>query len=69
MKKVNRAKREMLPLYDFSKGVRGKYARQYRQGTNVVILERDVAAMFPTSNDVNKALRALVPIIRSHANP
>ena len=55
----------MLPEYDFSKGVRGKHAKQYRQGTNIVILEKDVAAMFPTSQDVNKALRALVPIIRS----
>ena len=67
MKRVNKEKREMLPQYDFSKGVRGKYARQYRKGTNIVILEKDVAAMFPTSSDVNKALRALVPIIRSHA--
>jgi hypothetical protein len=65
MKKTTR-KIEMLPEYDFSKGARGKYAKQYRQGTNIVILEKDVAAMFPTSQDVNKALRALVPIIRSH---
>ena len=65
MKKTTK-KLEMLPEYDFSKGVRGKHAKQYRQGTNIVILEKDVAAMFPTSQDVNKALRALVPIIRSH---
>ncbi len=65
MKKTTR-KVEMLPEYDFSKGVRGKYAKQYKQGTNIVVLEKDVAAMFPTSQDVNKALRALVPIIRSH---
>lgn len=65
MKKTTR-KMEMLPEYDFSKGVSGKYAEQYRQGTNIVILEKDVAAMFPTSQDVNKALRALVPIICSY---
>ena len=67
MKKVDKEKREMLPQYDFSKGVRGKYSRQYRKGTNIVILEKDVAAVFSTSSDVNQALRALVPIIRSHA--
>lgn len=66
MKKANREKTGMLPEYDFSKGIRGKYAGHYRQGTNIVVLEKDVAAVFPTSNDVNKALRALVPIIRSH---
>ena len=66
MKKSTRGKVGMLPEYDFSKGVRGKYAKQYRQGTNIVILEKDVAAMFPTSHDLNAALRALVPIIRSY---
>ena len=69
MKKANKGRKEMLPQYDFSKGVRGKYAKQYAQGTNIVFLEKDVAAVFPTSGDVNRALRALVPIIRSHANP
>lgn len=63
MKKVNK---EMLTEYDFSRGIRGKYAKRYKQGTNIVVLEKDVAAVFPTSNEVNKALRALVPIIRSH---
>lgn len=67
MKKPSKRKPDILPEYDFSKGVRGKYARQYRQGTNIVILEKDVAAVFSTSNDVNRALRALVPIIRSHS--
>ncbi len=66
MKKA-RGKADILPEYDFSRAVRGKYARQYERGTNIVVLEKDVAAVFPTSRDVNKALRALVPIIRSHA--
>mgnify|MGYP001602570219 CR=1 FL=1 len=65
MKKTTK-KMEIAPEYDFSKGVRGKYAKQYRKGTNIVILEKDVAAVFHTSQEVNKALRALVPIIRSH---
>ena len=47
----------MRPSYDFSKGVRGKYAARYRKGSNVVVLAPDVAATFKTSAAVNKALR------------
>jgi hypothetical protein len=50
----------MLPEYDFSKGVRGKYAKRYAEGTNVVVLEPDVAKAFPNSKSVNRALRSLV---------
>jgi hypothetical protein len=50
-------KPEMLPEYDFSKGKRGKYAAKYARGTNIVRLEPDVAALFPDSKSVNKALR------------
>jgi hypothetical protein len=48
---------EMRPEYDFSGGARGKYVERYGQGTNVVVLEPDVAAAFPTSEAVNAALR------------
>ena len=51
---------DIRPDYDFSKGVRGKYADRYAEGTNVVVLEPDVAKEFPTSEAVNKALRDLV---------
>ena len=51
--------------YDFSKGVRGKYAKQFLEGTNLVVLDPDVAEMFPTSTAVNDALRALAKIARS----
>ena len=51
---------EMLPEYDFSKGVRGKYAKRYASGSNVVVLSPDVAKKFPDSDSVNKALRTLV---------
>ena len=44
---------------DFSKGVRGKYAKRFAEGTNLVRLEPDVAKAFPTSEAVNKALRDL----------
>ncbi len=61
--KTNRA-RDMLEAYDFSKGVRGKYAKRFAQGTNVVLLAPDVAEFFPDSESVNAALRALVGIAR-----
>ena len=50
---------EMLPEYDLTGGVRGKYMERYREGTNVVLLDPDVAAKFPTSESVNQALRQL----------
>jgi hypothetical protein len=46
--------------YDFSKGVRGKYARRYAHGTNVVVLEPDVARVFPNSKAVNASLRKII---------
>jgi hypothetical protein len=55
---------EMLPEYDFGRGVRGKYAGSYATGTNIVVLSPDVAEAFPDSKAVNDALRALVAIAR-----
>lgn len=57
---------ELRPEYDLSKlkgGVRGKYAKQFRAGTNLVLLSPDVAAYFPTEESVNSALRSLVEIV------
>ena len=51
--------------YDFSGGVRGKYAARYAEGSNVVVLDPDLADVFPNSESVNRALRALAEIIRS----
>ena len=51
---------EMLPEYNFSGGVRGKYYEQYKKGTNVVLLEPDVARFFRDSATVNEALRQFV---------
>ena len=48
---------EMRPEYDLRSGVRGKYYERYKQGTNVVLLEPDVAKAFRDSATVNKALR------------
>ena len=49
---------EMRPEYDFSGAVRGKYHKRYLEGTNVVVLEPDVAKRFRNSESVNEALRA-----------
>lgn len=51
---------EMRSHYDFSGGVRGKYAARYAEGTNVIVLAPDVAKVFPDSVAVNEALRTLV---------
>jgi hypothetical protein len=66
MKKAAKAKRDpdMLAEYDFSQGVRGKYAQRYSEGTNLVALSPDVAEFFPDSEAVNAALRALIEIAR-----
>lgn len=48
---------EMIEEYDFSKGVRGKYAARYAEGSNVVVLAPDVAEKFKTPEEVNDALR------------
>jgi hypothetical protein len=50
----------MREEYDFSQGERGKYARRYAQGTNVVVLDPDVAKKFPNSKSVNASLRKLI---------
>ena len=58
------AESEMRGEYGFSRGIRGKYARRYALGTNVVVLEADVAKVFPNAEAVNDSLRALAGIIR-----
>jgi hypothetical protein len=51
----------MLPEYDFSGGVRGKYATKHTEGlVTAVLLEPDVARAFRTSRAVNRALRAVI---------
>jgi hypothetical protein len=64
---VKKQEAEMLEEYDFSKGVRGKYAERYKEGANIVKRDEDVAALFPDSKAVNDALRALEAIIEQHA--
>ena len=56
---------EMKPEYDFSGGVRGKYYEAYKQATNIVVLDPDVAEVFRDSASVNEALRWLTKIAKS----
>ena len=56
---------DMLEEYDFSGGVRGKYAKRYAGGTNVVVVDPDVAKFFPDHDSVNDALRHLAAVIKS----
>ena len=65
----NRSSREdedtMRPEYDFSKAVRGVTAARYAQGTNVVLLDPDVAEIFPDTRAVNEALRTFARLARA----
>ena len=60
---------EMRAEYDFRGGVRGKYAERYASGTNVVLLDPDVAEVFRDPAAVNRALRAPAGIIRDQQVP
>lgn len=62
---INELEDELRTEYDFSQmvgGVRGKYVERYRAGTNVVLLDPDIADAFPTDASVNEALRLLLQI-------
>lgn len=64
MKKKNRLNDELRPEYDMKSllkgGVRGKYATRYRAGTNLVLLEPEVAKAFPNEKAVNEALKLVM---------
>src|SRR5712691_8321768 len=64
MKKGTRRDDKMRDHYDFSGGIRGKYARRYAGGTNVVMLDPDVARLFPNREAVNETLRAVAQIVQ-----
>ena len=61
-------KDEMRDEYDIRGGVRGKYYERYRQGTNMVALDEDVAAVFRNSQSVNQALRMLIDLARKQVD-
>ena len=58
----------MLEEYDFSKGIRGKYAKEYRDGVNIIKLDNDVKKIFPDAKSVNNALRTLINLIPKNQN-
>ena len=64
MSQASKPENEMRPEYDIRGGVRGKYYERYSQGTNVVLLEPDVAAVFHDAESVNRALRMLIDVAR-----
>jgi hypothetical protein len=55
---------DMLEEYDFTGAVRGKYAKRYAEGSNVIVIDPDVAEYFPDHDSVNDALRSLTAIIK-----
>ena len=57
---------DMLPEYDFSQGVRGKHYEAYRAGTNIVLLDPDIARAFPDSASVNRTLRLLLRLAKDN---
>lgn len=64
-KDVSEMDDDLRPEYDFSQlagGVRGKYVERYQSGTNLVLLDPDVAQAFPSEDAVNEALRLLMKI-------
>ncbi len=54
----------MRPEYDFKNGVKGKYAKRFSKGSNVVVLDADLIESFPDSNSVNDALRVISKIAK-----
>jgi hypothetical protein len=58
---------KMLDEYDFSQGIRGKYAEKYTAGSNVIVIDPDVAEYFSDSKAINDALRSFIPVIRKNA--
>src|SRR6185503_12719147 len=67
MKKGSRRGSGMRDHYDFSGGVRGKYAARYAQGSNVIVLDPDVADVFKDRESVNETLRAVVHLLEIQA--
>lgn len=65
-KKSDEMNDELRPEYEMKSllkdGVRGKYAKEYRGGTNLVLLEPDVAKAFPNEKAVNEALRLVIKL-------
>ena len=72
MKKQTELKDELRPEYDLKSllkdGARGKYAARYNAGTNLVLLEPDVARAFPNEKAVNEALKLVIKLTKFQEN-
>ena len=64
--KVMKDDPDLLEEYDFSNGIRGKYATRYKSGTNLIKLDPELTEYFPDSASVNEALRSLAKLMRSY---
>lgn len=62
--KEKKENEEMLEEYDFSQGEKGRYFRRYKEGSNVIVLDPDVAKVFRDQRLVNESLRTLARIIK-----
>lgn len=69
MKKTDQSQdNDMLPEYDFASmkgGVRGKYYKRFREGSNIVLIDPEVTEAFPSEASVNEALRGILNTARS----
>jgi len=61
-------KDEMLEEYEFSNGIRGKYAKAYKEGVNIIKLDSDVMKFFPNAKSVNETLRTLINLMNNGQN-
>jgi hypothetical protein len=59
---------DILPEYDFARGVRGTHHEAYKAGTNVIFLDPDLAGFFPDSASVNRVLRLLLNLARENVS-
>jgi hypothetical protein len=72
MKKLNSKSSDLRQEYDFSTmkgGVRGKYAKRFREGSNLVLLDPELSKAFPTDEAVNQALRAVLSLTKALHHP
>ncbi len=68
MSKRRESEDDLRPEYDFASmkgGVRGKYASRFRKGSNIVVLDPEIAAAFPSEDAVNEALRGMLNTTRA----
>jgi hypothetical protein len=63
--KKRTADSDMLPEYDFSGAIRGKYYERYKASSNIVVLDPDVSEAFPNAEAVNDALRVLASVAKA----